>query len=206
MTNDENFTYVTTNEEKYVCVLKRCGKNVVIDSGVVFVHPENISIGDNVHLRKGCMLYASDSTSGPNKETIPYIDIGNNVHIKENVVLNTYGGSIVLGNNVIIGQNTVIYGNGGISVGNDSGFGPLSLIVASNHVFEKKDIPFALQGETKCGIVIADNVWCAGHVTICDGVRISTNAVIGAGSVVRKNIPENAVVLGNPAQVVYIRS
>lgn len=204
-----NIFYLLQQKLKYIQlkrILKYCGKNVVIDPGVLIVHPENISIGDNVHLRKGCMIYAGDSTSSPNKEEVPYIIIGDNVHIKENVVLNTYGGSIILEENVVIGQNTVVYGNGGIRVGSGSGFGPLSLIIASNHVFDRLDIPFVLQGETKFGIEIADNVWCAGNVTICDGVKIGGNAVIGAGSVVRKNIPENAVILGNPAQIAYIRS
>lgn len=184
---------------------KSCGEGVVIDEGVSVINPENISIGDNVHLRRGCMLYAQDSTSSDNKETPPFISIGNNTHIKENAVLNTYGGHIVLGENVNIGQGTVLYGQGGIDIGNDSGIAPLSLVVASNHIYDQEGIPFRMQGETKKGIKIGCNVWCAGKVVICDGVEIGDNVVVGAGSVVRKNIPDNAVVLGNPAQIAYIR-
>ena len=194
------------HEKKIKHMLKFCGKNVVIEPGVIFIHPENISIGDNVQLRRGCMLYASNSTSSENLESTPYIIIGNNVHIKENALLNTYGGFIVFGDNVIIGQNSIVYGNGGVCIGNNSGLGPLSLVIASNHIFDKKDIPFVLQGETKQGIRIEDNVWCAGNITICDGVNIGLNAVIGAGTVIRKSVAANAVVLGNPQKTAYIHS
>lgn len=182
---------------------KHCGKNVVIEKGVVIIHPENISIGNNVHLRRGCMLYAQDASSSNNYQKRPYIKIGDGTHIKENVILNTYGGSIILGCNVNIGQNSVIYGNGGVKIGNNSGIGPLSLVVASNHIFKNSDIPFTLQGESKHGIFIDDNVWCAGNVVICDGVKIEKGAVIGAGAVIRKHVRKNAVVLGNPAEVAY---
>ncbi len=192
-------------EKKIKKSLKYCGKGVIIDESVSVIHPENISVGDNVHLRCGCMLYAQANTSGDNKEEHPYIIIGNNTHIKENAVLNTYGGHIVLGENVNIGQGTVLYGQGGIDVGNDSGIAPLSLVVASNHSYNQDDIPFRMQGETKKGIKIGHNVWCAGKVVVCDGVEIGDNAVVGAGSVVRKNIPNNAIVIGNPAQIAYIR-
>lgn len=192
-------------EKKIEKSFKSCGEGVVIDEGVSVINPENISVGDHVHLRRGCMLYAQGNTSGDNKEKQPYISIGNNTHIKENAVLNTYGGHIVLGENVNIGQGTVLYGQGGIDVGNDSGIAPLSLVVASNHTYNQDGVPFRMQGETKKGIKIGCNVWCAGKVVVCDGVEIGDNVVVGAGSVVRKNIPDNAIVIGNPAQIAYIR-
>ncbi len=184
---------------------KSCGSNVIIEDDVTIINPENIILGDDVHLRRGCMIYAQSSTSSENMEHIPYIVIGDGVHIKENAILNTYGGFIKLGKNVNIGQNSVIYGNGGVVIGDDSGIGPLSMIIASNHNYSKLGIPFRLQGETKRGVRIGNNVWCAGHVSICDGVCIGENSVIGAGSVVRKSVPPNAVVMGNPAQIAFIR-
>lgn len=183
-----------------------CGQNVKIDRGVLLQNPKNISIGNNVHLRHGCMLYAGNGTSSGNIAETPFIKIGNDVHIKENAVLNTYGGFIIVGDNAVIGQNSVIYGNGGVTIGDNSGLGPLCSVIASNHVFDALDIPFYLQGETKKGIIVANNVWCASSVTLCDGITIEKNSVIGAGSVVRKDVPANAVVLGNPAKVTYFRS
>ena len=51
-------------------------------------------------------------------------------------------------------------------------------------------------------VVIGDNVWIGAHSTILAGVTVGKNAVIAAGSVVTKNVPENAVVAGVPAKVI----
>lgn len=51
-------------------------------------------------------------------------------------------------------------------------------------------------------ITIGDNCWLASNVTVCPGVTIGKNCVIGAGSVVTKNIPDNSLVLGVPGRVV----
>lgn len=50
-------------------------------------------------------------------------------------------------------------------------------------------------------IVIGDNCWLGGDVTILPGVTIGNNTIIGAGSVVTKDIPENVVAVGNPCRV-----
>ena len=185
--------------------LRFCGKNVCIESGVIFKHPERISIGNNVCLRSGCKIYAQDASTSENLIRIPYIMIGDGAHIKENVVLNTYGGFISLGKNANIGQNSVIYAQGGVEIGDDSGIAPLSFIIAANHVSEDVTMATKSQGEIKKGIKLANNVVCSGGTIICDGVEIGENAIIGAGSVIRRNIPKNAVAFGNPAQIAYIR-
>ncbi len=61
------------------------------------------------------------------------------------------------------------------------------------------------QGGTSEGIIIEDNVWIGAGVIILDGVRIGANAVLGAGSVVTKDIPPDAVCVGVPAAVIRQR-
>jgi len=174
------------------------GKNVYIDASVTFEHPEKIYIGDGVSICKGCMLDAKTE-----KEI--GIELCDGARLRENVCISTYNGYVKLGEHVRIGQNCVIYGQGGVEFGAYSGIASLSFVVASNHVFTDLNKPFALQGEINKGIKIGSNVWGAGNVLILDGTNIGNNAIIGAGSVVRKDVPEGAVVLGNPAQVAYIR-
>ena len=55
-------------------------------------------------------------------------------------------------------------------------------------------------------VVIGDDVWICGNVTICPGVKIGNKAVIAAGSVVTKDVPEGYLVGGNPAKIIRIIS
>lgn len=78
----------------------------------------------------------------------------------------------------------------------------LTYIVPANYVTTKIDIPYQKQGEICKGIKIGKNVWVGGNCIITDGVTISDNAIIGAGSVVTKNIPANCLAVGVPAKVI----
>lgn len=59
--------------------------------------------------------------------------------------------------------------------------------------------------DRKYGIIIEDDVWIGCNSVILPGVKIGTGAIIGAGSVVTKNIPANAIVCGNPAKILKYR-
>jgi acetyltransferase-like isoleucine patch superfamily enzyme len=59
--------------------------------------------------------------------------------------------------------------------------------------------------QTKGDIVIEDDAWLGVGVVVLDGVRIGKGAVIGAGSVVTRDIPDNAIAVGVPASVVKMR-
>lgn len=176
------------------------GKNTDIDSDVAFEHPDKIIIEDGVSICKGVLIDAkSNGDCG--------VHLGKNSRIREGTKIHSYGGSIHIGENVRIGPNCVIYGQGGITIGNNSGIAGLSFVVASNHTFDENDRskPFRLQPESNKGITIGENVWGASNILILDGVKIGNDVTIGAGSVIRKNIPDGAVVIGNPAQICYIR-
>ena len=54
-------------------------------------------------------------------------------------------------------------------------------------------------------IVIGDDVWIGGHVIVLPGVHIGTGAIVGAGAVVTKDVPDYAVVGGNPARIIKSR-
>jgi acetyltransferase-like isoleucine patch superfamily enzyme len=176
-------------------VLGHLGKHVLIDSSVSFEYPEKISVGDNCEIRKGAIL------NGRSTENMGIV-LDTGVHIHEYAYLDAYGGSIYLGKNVRIGHHSIIAGHGGVVFGNNSGVSGLSYVIASEHVYTDSSKPH-VETQTKKGIHIGENVWGASGIIICDGVRIGDNAVIGAGAVVRKDVPENAVVLGNPARVAF---
>jgi acetyltransferase-like isoleucine patch superfamily enzyme len=109
---------------------------------------------------------------------------------------------------VIIGKN--FYMNAGchilgdITIGDDVQIGPKTIIWGRDHEF-KKDRLIRLQSHKKKPIIIGNDVWIGANVTILKGVKIGDGAVIGAGSVVTKNIPKNAIAVGNPAKTIKYR-
>ena len=73
-------------------------------------------------------------------------------------------------------------------------------------MFERTDIPIWEQGHTYEKVIIGDGVWIGTSVIVLKGVKIGKGAVVAAGSVVTKDVPEYAVVAGNPARVLKYRN
>ena len=71
----------------------------------------------------------------------------------------------------------------------------------STFPFKVKCLGEKREGYSKGNIVIGDDVWIGAHSTVCGGVTIGKGSVIGAGSVVTKDIPEGVVAVGNPCRV-----
>lgn len=96
--------------------------------------------------------------------------------------------------------------NGKVIVGKNVMMGPDVCIYVRNHAFDRTDIPMNLQGfAPEKPVVIEDDVWIGARVIILPGVHIGTGAVLGAGAVVTKDVPDYAVVGGNPACILKMR-
>ncbi|PMO67495.1 hypothetical protein BCT05_06880 [Vibrio breoganii] len=77
------------------------------------------------------------------------------------------------------------------------------IIIGGNHAFNDASLKISEQGEGKQGaIVLEDDVWVGARSIILTGVRIGKGAVIGAGSVVTKDVQPNTIVAGNPAKII----
>lgn len=83
--------------------------------------------------------------------------------------------------------------------------GPEVTILTHTHRIDRTDIPMGQQGSMVCEVVIGDDVWIGMRSIILPGVRIGSGAVIGAGAVVTKDVPNYAVVGGVPARVIRYR-
>lgn len=132
-----------------------------------------------------------------------------NLSIGKNVDINPMR-QVEFGSNVLISKNTSITTSlshdSKITIGNDVMIAHNVLIIGGNHKISDINIPMRLQGEGKQGsIVIEDDVWIGAGVIVLTGIRIGKGSVIGAGSVVTKNIPRYSVAVGNPAKVVKTR-
>ena len=110
-----------------------------------------------------------------------------------------YGSNIILGENVFFNFNCVVLDVARVRIGSNVLFGPAVQIYTATHPLRAADRRAGL--ELGKDIEIADDVWVGGGAIICPGVRIGAQAVIGAGSVVTKDIPQGVLAAGNPCRV-----
>jgi acetyltransferase-like isoleucine patch superfamily enzyme len=106
---------------------------------------------------------------------------------------------IVIGNNVKLGSYLQIWGEGGITIGDDC---LIASHVSINSVTHNTQTKTFNEQNLKAPIKIGDNVWIGSHAILVPGVQIGNNCVIGAGSFVNSNIPDNSIAVGTPAKVI----
>ena len=111
-----------------------------------------------------------------------------------------YGYNIEIGDNFFANYNFVVLDVGKVRIGNNVQIAPNVSLYTAGHPLH----PDSRNSGYEYGIdiTIGNNVWLGGNVCVMPGVTIGDNAVIGAGAVVTKDIPANAVAVGNPAKVV----
>lgn len=111
------------------------------------------------------------------------------------------GGKIYLSYCASLGENLRIMGNGHVYVGKHVMIGPDVMIITSDH----KILPEGFGGYIDRDVVIGDYAWICARVIILKGVKIGKWAVVGAGAVVTKDVPDYAVVGGQAAKIIYFR-
>lgn len=131
---------------------------------------------------------------------------GKNFKFGPNVVLYNYK-EISVGDNVFIGDGTVIGGNVPVTIGNNVMFGPEVMIRGGDHNFSVVGLPMAKvkSGGINLPVLIEDDVWIGARATILKGVRIGEGSVVGAASVVTKNVPPYTINVGNPSKPLRCR-
>lgn len=140
------------------------------------------------------------------------VRLGHNVRIREfgHVQVTSHltnpGVGLEVGDNTFIGPHSVLGAGGGIRIGSNVTLGAYVHVLAEDHAFADLHRPINQQGVTRRGIVINDDCWIGNAVVILDGVEVGHGTVIGAASVVTKDLPENCVAMGNPARVVRVRT
>lgn len=147
-----------------------------IDSGVTIMGFENIILGSNVSFMKNSYIYAHDGGE---------LMIGDDFTMNSNSQLGASFGKIVIGSNCAIAPNCVLR--------------------ASNHIFDNPNTTFRDQGHTYGEIILEDDVWISSNCVITANTKIGQSSVIGAGSVVTKDVEAYSVMGGVPAKLIRKR-
>ena len=128
---------------------------------------------------------------------------GKNVNVEQGAYFQN-GFDIEIGDNSGIGINAQLPNN--VIIGNNVLMGPEVMIFSSAHLYSNKDILIREQGNDETQqVIIDDDVWIGARAIILGGIRINKGAVIGAGSVVTKDVEAYSVVAGVPAREIKQR-
>ena len=92
------------------------------------------------------------------------------------------------------------------TIGSNVIMGPDVKIYSRNHIYERLDQPIQFQGKRQYETKVGNDVWIGANVVILAGVDVGNHVIIGAGSIVTKDIPDYAIVGGNPAKVITYRN
>jgi galactoside O-acetyltransferase len=129
-----------------------------------------------------------------------FAECGDNVYLQRPLNANFGGSHVHFGSNIYANFNLTLVDDGHIYIGDWAKFGPNVTIVTAGH-----PVPPELRRNPTLqfnrDVHIEEGVWLGAGVIVLPGVTIGRNSVIGAGSVVTKDIPANVVAVGNPCRV-----
>jgi acetyltransferase-like isoleucine patch superfamily enzyme len=161
------------------------GAGCINRRAIVLKDPDcELILHPGAYVEAGAVLYCRNA-AGANDSEKTFIHIGSRSFVGHYCNLRTGGGSIEIGDDVLLAQFVSLIASGhGIK---------LEKFVRQQGLSEKK------------GIKIGNDVWLGASSIVLPGVKIGDGAIIGAGAVVTKDVPANAIVVGNPARILRYR-
>lgn len=174
---------------------KSCGRNLIVDVGVCIDGPELISVGDNVHIDKHCVISTGLKLTGKvesrNNEEFRFatgeIVIGSDVHIAQFCILMGYGG-LELGDQVVLSAGCKIY----------------TLTNTAYDVSDRRRVvsimPYHNANFLMSPVVLKDNVWLGLGSIVMPGVVVGKNSFSVSNSLLMNKFIENSYISGQPAK------
>ncbi len=180
----------------YPSLLGAVGKNVIFGRGISLRHPHKICIGDNVIIDDNCLLDAKGHENSG-------ITIGDGAFIGRNAIVYCKNGDIDIQSRVNLGSNCQLFSAKKLVIGQGTLIAAYSYMMSGGRYQYQSEVPLAEQSSYSEGpTVIGNNCWIGAKCVVLDSVSVGDNAVIGAGAIVTKDIPTNAIAMGIPAKVV----
>jgi acetyltransferase-like isoleucine patch superfamily enzyme len=184
----------------YPGLFRTCGRNVIFGRGITVRHPHRISIGSGVVIGDNATLDAK-GTEGDG------ILIRDGVYIGTGTVVTTSDGTMELDEGCNIGSYCRLGAYGSTRIGRKALLAAFCYVVGASHRSDRLDIPILDQpNETKGGSEVGDGCWLGTKVTVMDGVRVGRDSIVGAHSLVTRDLPELCVAMGVPARVARMRN
>jgi len=133
------------------------------------------------------------------------IRFGRFVWLGHGTKIRCHEGCVEIGPKTVLGQECTISAYQRISIGQQCVIADRVMFIDFDHSVADPEQPIRKQGIYKRDVVVGSNVWIGYGAQILRGVTVGDNAIIGASSVVTRDIPANAVAAGTPARVVRMR-
>lgn len=161
---------------KRLSLCRSVGANVTVGKDVIIWTTGNLVIGDNVCIRSGVQIYEK------------------------------HGSAVTIGNDVYLGHQSIIDSICRVTIGERTMVGHRAIIIDADHRHDDPDVPVSQQGHKAAPVTIGKDVWLGAHVVVVKGVTIGDGAIVGANSVVTRDVAPNAIVAGNPAREIKRRN
>ncbi|GGE44368.1 acetyltransferase-like isoleucine patch superfamily enzyme [Pedobacter psychrotolerans] len=175
-------------------------KKLVQNTKILYLRVLGISINSDCNLHSNIILQLNKLNNRSGE-----IIIDEKCEIGYGCIIKSYGGKVQLKHNVFLGEYVIIYGHAGVLIGENTLIAMHTCIVSSNHTIPFKNELIRNQPDILLPVQIGSDVWIGANCTILGGVSIGNGAVIGAGTIVNKDIPAYTIAVGNPAKVIKYR-
>jgi len=161
----------------YSRLFKSCGTNVTIAENVLINRHKDIIVGNNFTINRYSSIFVGINGGK--------LSIGDNCYIGSFCIISSHRGSIEIGNDVMLANGV--------------------FLEPANHKYSDLTKPMRLQGHDVGKIIIEDDVWIGNNCVVLKNVRIGKGSIIGAGSVVTKNVEPYSIMGGVPAKLIKKR-